>query len=354
MHKKIVAIGVLCFILNAFAFTIDEKHPVKMAIHIQPTNLAQTTTKDIILMNVKLTPSETKLFSSYRSNNESSITMNLPSKIEVGMNGVPVLDQGMHGSCVTFANTAAVDAVLGKGDYVSQLCQLELGSYLQDRATFYPSGWNGSWGPFVLNQMLDFGIVSKEIQYSQSCAGVREYPAKEAQNTGNALSLDEYKLLRENLRDQHIDTKEILNVNVRLGVPDSAADAYNGDKLLTQVKTYLLLHSQDQGMLTFGAFLLSGNCGSIACGKYHTQSDTWVLNDYSKNHPDQIVGGHEMVITGYDDNAVAIDNNGKKHIGLLTLRNSWGISAGDRGNYYMTYDYFKQTAIELNKVYIAH
>ncbi len=38
-----------------------------------------------------------------------------PEKVELGMNGVPVLNQGMHGTCVTFAVTAAVDAALGKG-----------------------------------------------------------------------------------------------------------------------------------------------------------------------------------------------------------------------------------------------
>ena len=70
----------------------------------------------------------------------------LSSSIDLGMNNVPVLDQGSHGTCVTFATTAAVDAVLGKGDYVSQLCNLELGATLEQFG-YYPSGWDGSFGP---------------------------------------------------------------------------------------------------------------------------------------------------------------------------------------------------------------
>jgi hypothetical protein len=55
-------------------------------------------------------------------------------KMQLGMNNVPVLDQGGFGSCVTFANTAAVDADLSKGDYISQLCLLQLGRYLEKNA----------------------------------------------------------------------------------------------------------------------------------------------------------------------------------------------------------------------------
>ena len=33
---------------------------------------------------------------------------------------------------------------------------------------------------------------------------------------------------------------------------------------------------------------------------------------------------HAIIIAGYDNEAVAVDNKGQKHKGLLTLRNSWG------------------------------
>lgn len=57
-----------------------------------------------------------------------------------------------------------------------------------------------------------------------------------------------------------------------------------------------------------------------------------------------------MVIDGYDDNACATyqtkDGTQKQQCGLLRLRNSLGSQAGDAGDYYMTYDYFKAMIIE--------
>ncbi|MGF2339111.1 C1 family peptidase, partial [Acinetobacter baumannii] len=61
-------------------------------------------------------------------------------------------------------------------------------------------------------------------------------------------------------------------------------------------------------------------------------------------------GGHEMIITGYDDNAIAVDDNGREHKGLFTLRNSWGEQFGDKGNFYMSYDYFKVLTIEAQRI----
>lgn len=72
-----------------------------------------------------------------------SETLPLPDQVQLKMNKVPVLDQGRHGTCVTFAVTGAIDAVIGKGDYISQLCNLQLGSYLEQHG-YGLSGWNGS------------------------------------------------------------------------------------------------------------------------------------------------------------------------------------------------------------------
>jgi C1A family cysteine protease len=45
-----------------------------------------------------------------------------------------------------------------------------------------------------------------------------------------------------------------------------------------------------------------------------------------------VLGGHAVLAVGYDD--------AKK---LLTVRNSWGTSWGDKGYFYMPYDYAKNT-----------
>lgn len=264
----------------------------------------------------------------------------LPGKINLGMNNVPVLNQGMHGTCVTFAATAAVDASLGLGDYVSQLCQLELGSYLE-KNSYSLSGWDGSWGRIALNQMDVFGLINKQYQMEQGCAGIREYPTYDAPVTAQ-LSPEEYKSASENMMDRVYWTPI-------LDVFQATSDRVDTNKTLNDVKT--ALKSGDR--LTFGVLLLDFDLGFMgAVGTHQTTFDTWVLTpEIARDvylHPE--FGGHEMVITGYDDDAVAVDEQGQAHRGLLTLRNSWGDKVGNQGDFYMSYDYFKLLAVEVLRV----
>src|SRR5437879_1335677 len=119
---------------NSQAFEFG-KPITTLAVVTKPgQTLARTPAKkEVVLMNIRLTAKEQQAIFNYKPkiSHKTSSDFNLPPAINLGMNGVPVLDQGKHGSCVTFATTAAIDAVLGKGDYVSQLCSLELGSTLE-------------------------------------------------------------------------------------------------------------------------------------------------------------------------------------------------------------------------------
>jgi C1A family cysteine protease len=92
------------------------------------------------------------------------------------------------------------------------------------------------------------------------------------------------------------------------------------------------------------------HCSAGACGQYHAVNDTWALSDEIINDPDPELGGHEMIITGYDDNAVVVDKAGTKHQGVLTLRNSWGSDVADHGEYYMTYDFYKHFVMDAHKL----
>ena len=105
--------------------------------------------------------------------------------------------------------------------------------------------------------------------------------------------------------------------------------------------------------VTFGTLLLDFDLGTMgAVGKKGEHYDSWILTpEIARDiflNPD--FGGHEMVITGYDDQAVAIDDEGRTHQGLLTLRNSWGNNIGDKGDFYMSYDYFKLLVIEAQRI----
>lgn len=265
----------------------------------------------------------------------------LPEQVELGMNNTPVLNQGAHGSCVTFAITGAIDAVIGEGDYISQLCSLELGDYLVQNHLIEYSGWDGSFGPMVLNELDQYGIISKQFQTSNGCAGVKDYPIYDPSNLGKPMSVDEYTSSSRPMSD-FASWKIILDIN------DAFSDRSNPERTLAQAKQAL----HEGHRLTFGVLLDVEQAPVGALGSYHSKYDSWVLTSEIEN--DAINGvidaGHQMIITGYDDNAVVKDIFGHESKGLLTLRNSWGSRAGDGGNYYMSYDYFKMLADEVQLI----
>lgn len=88
-----------------------------------------------------------------------------------------------------------------------------------------------------------------------------------------------------------------------------------------------------------------------AVGKHNTwiYKDTWLLTPEILNGLENTKSVHEMIIAGYDDNAVGVDDRGINHKGLLILRNSWGTSVGDWGEFYMSYDYFKLLAFDVTR-----
>jgi len=261
----------------------------------------------------------------------------LPAEHQVGMNNIPVLDQGMHGSCVTFANSGALDAVMAKGDYVSQLCSLALGKTLEEEDYNHPSGWDGSWGPIVLKQYFDYGVVSLANQREHSCGGMTEYPVS-SYGTGSAMSKDDYSNLSENISNGY---EWVPIVSVEGAKAKSGVDA---DEDLAKVKEALANDTR----VTFGVLLDVYYGSNGAVGTHNSYHDTWMLTPDIQEDADNgyINAGHEMIITGYDDNATVTASDGTVNKGLFTLRNSWGTGAGDHGDYYMSYDHFKALAME--------
>ena len=262
---------------------------------------------------------------------------NYPRQAQLGMNGVPVLDQGMHGSCVLFATTAAVDAVIGQGDYISQLCQLELGTYLQNNS-YALSGWDGSLGKHVTSQLEMFGIVPKSIQLKNGCAGVTEYPTG-GQSVSEELSVFDYHQMSEPLGDHGVSIETLM-------LPEQVnASFQDQERLLFKIKR--ILNQGDR--VTMGVFIIGLNRGNVgASGTHHVSNDTWVMTSQSSEdfNDEEAFGLHELIITGYDDDAIATDASGRISRGLVTLRNSWSDQVGDQGDFYMSYSYLKAFLME--------
>lgn len=349
---KIIQSLTISFLIAQSAFaTPDVQIQGTKAYSISPKLIqgisAQQPLKTIRLLNINLTEQAWKKINEHSTHPNHAFKASshlLPSQIQLGMNNVPVLDQGPYGTCVTFAVTAAIDAALNQGDYISQLCQLELGQYIEQNS-YAMSGWNGAFGPNILSQMETFGYVSKTTQENEGCGGLNAYPT-DGQIPQVSLTPEEYHQISHNMAD---DTLEKVHWSVILDSYQAFSKDTDRNKVLEQVKKAL----NDGDRITFGVLLFLPHYGVMgAVGQHQVENDTWILTPVIRHaiYARGIFGGHEMIITGYDDNAVAVDKMGIKHKGLLTLRNSWGDQIGDAGNFYMSYDYFKLLAMNIERI----
>jgi hypothetical protein len=260
-----------------------------------------------------------------------------PSQIQLGMNKVPPLDQGPHGTCATFATVAALDAMTNKGDYISPLCLLTINEYLAAHART-TTLWDGGFPKQIFNLASMFGIVNMSNQQKFGCGGMTQYP-KSTVSLYPQIDVDNYYAISENLQKiVRYDTTNIFDVFQFIYEERSIASVEANAKSA-------LAHGD---RLTLG-IMIAPDDSVGAHGSYHKKNDTWVLSDKIKTYFESgdDIGGHALVLTGYNDNADVIDDEGKKHHGLFTVRNSWGPSAGDNGDYYISYDYFRALLIDL-------
>lgn len=308
--------------------------------------------KIIRLMNITLSPIASQKLASHigyilqnPTQNNLFRTSDLPAAKYLGMNGLPVLDQGQWGTCATFSTTAAIDAIypLLQESEVSQLCNLELGVTLDSG---YDGGWEGSFGYVVFQQVAQYGYINKKYQHENGCGGLKNYPAY-SDNNGSAMTVDDFAKFAEKSFTKN-DWTPIVSYDGNFSPldPKTAATA------LANVKNAL-----NQGYRVVFGSLIDPDVGQVgAAGSYDgIDYDAWVMTkqmqqDIKDGSP---MEGHEIIIDGYDDNACAIfteDDAQTKQCGLLRIRNSWGSSAGDQGDYYMSYDHFKGMAIEVYAV----
>lgn len=269
---------------------------------------------------------------SLQHSNLSSANDGLAAAKQLGMNNVPVLNQGDTYFDSAYASTATIDALLSRGDFISQLCLIQLGNYMD------PS--NKGFG-FTLHHSLsrleNYGYIMKVHQKGAGC---------EDPNTP-FINYESYNRLSRNTVAESIMWFPLLNVH------KSVSERVNTEKTLIEIKK--AINQEQRVTMGFLAFYKDGNTLG-AMGSYHEKNDTWILNASMKrdlyNFPSLYY--HSIVITGYDNDAISVDDTGEKHKGLLKLRGSWGSEAGDQGDFYMSYDYFRVLVIEAQQIVRAY
>ncbi|RUR06312.1 C1 family peptidase [Legionella sp. km772] len=333
--------------LYANAVEIVGEVPVKIST-TSNLNKSLSVSKTIVVQKLQLSPAA-KMALKGRidelqgyGNQPSLYKTTAAVRINLGMNKTPVLDQGQHGTCVTFAMAGALDALMGYGDYVSSLCSLQLGNYLVRAKLASYSGWDGSWGTAVFNQLKKYGMVTKAYQVKYGCpSGVKQYPLSNNANITKAMSIAQYTAV----------SRPLGNIT-GLVLADSNAvfsPNFNATALLEKVKQQLR-----SGRRVVIGFLLDDNQGSAgAVGTKAKRFDSWVINAsiLKKAKAGSLYSGHEIIVVGYDDTALIRGSDGRLSKGLFILRNSWGPYAGDNGNYYMSYEYFKYLVDEATALY---
>ncbi|RNC77649.1 hypothetical protein ACGP04_10535 [Piscirickettsia salmonis] len=315
--------------------------------------------QQVTLMKVNLSPEQKAekvskiskvLKSTQQTPNFSMPAIDHSTQKQLDMAGVPVHNQGSHGSCATFANAGAVDAYFGLTNaynQMSELCNLELGKYIKNPDGM--GGWEGSWGPKVLGQITTYGFMSRDQQSQMIdgvyvCGGLSRYPTYNAKETGTYITPEVF----QQFSDKRFTDKDWHKIMIY------------GDHTLREVKKAL----NSGHRVTIGSLLAvvpkgstKGRPGDLVIGGSYNgvPDDAWVMIPEVEGFVEQkSYGGHEMIITGYNDHHCATitfgTDSGKQQCGLLTLRNSWGENAGDHGNYYMTYEFFTQMAIETQEI----
>ncbi|BBH52437.1 C1 family peptidase [Fluviispira sanaruensis] len=230
-----------------------------------------------------------------------------PGAVDLGMNNVPVLNQGQYGTCVTFAATAALDARLSVGDYIDQQCSLALNKNLGD------DFWNGAYTAVqILQPLKTYGIIPKS-----KCFG-STYPTP-----SQKVSPTQYQSTS--------DKSQAANINW----------TYVGKRDINAVKTALKNgHRVAIGSLLSTADSTGVNGFSFKINGKKTNGGLWACDQPgSRNYCGRSNAGHEIVIIGFDDNQK-----------LFKIRNSWGAGVGDSGDYYMSYNFFNVMEMDHTEV----
>jgi len=232
------------------------------------------------------------------------------SAVDLEMNGVPVLDQGKHGTCVTFATTAALNALIAESDFIDQQCTLSHSLFLGNNY------WNGARkSSEVIDPLQKYGIVEKD-----NCT--EQYPDPDVK-----IKTDKYK--------------ELVDENINL---DNVKYKYHGGLDLDDVRD-----SIDNGRRVALGFSLKANSDKISVQGFDVTVDgekrtggLWACKQdgSKKNYCGFAFAGHEVVIVGYD--------NEQK---LLKIRNSWGHKVAEAGTFYMTYEFFSAMSINGTEIW---
>jgi hypothetical protein len=227
--------------------------------------------------------------------------------IDLGMGSVPVLDQGAHGTPLTFSSVTALAAKLKQGDLMDLQCSFALTNLFNDRNILNNYNSPGQ----IIDLFKKYGIVHKNDCFGHiypdpsQIVTLKKYLTRSDKNYSSQMTYHYSEKANADL------VKATLKAGYRVVISTALAD--NSDPISVNgfnVKIKGTTKNYDGGLW--------------ACKQPGNSSNYCVDQN----------AGHEVVVIGFDDKQQ-----------LFKIRNSWGIDVGEKGNYYMTYSFFNAMAM---------
>lgn len=228
---------------------------------------------------------------------------NSENSIDLGMGKVPVMDTGPYYSTTFLSTLGALNAKLNLIKMIDVQCTQTLLNMLTNN-DFYR--WNDS-PSFILQALKEYGIV---IDKNSTCS--------------HKIRIDQYLKISNTKYSDLIS----FEYSEKSDLNSIKAALKNGIRAI--IETALSNDSGNPISVNGYNLKMNGKPKIYNGGLYACQQPESSIS-YCSNQNAAI----SLIVIGYDDNQQ-----------LLKLRNSWGSDAGENGNYYMTYSFFKAMAGE--------
>ncbi len=221
----------------------------------------------------------------------------LASNVDLRSFCSPIEDQGQIGSCTAHAAIGMLEyferRAFGKHVDASRLFL-----YKVTRNLMHETGDTGAYLRTVMGALALFGVPQEEYYPYLTAQFDQEPTAFCYALAQNYQAIDYYRL-------------------------DPAGT--NPQTLLNSVKTNLAAGLPSMfGFTVYDSIRQASRTGKIP---FPSSSD-------------RVVGGHAVLIVGYDDTIrIPVGSGTRETVGAVIIRNSWGSGWGDRGYGYLPYDY---------------